>query len=396
METNNDLILYLPFDNPDEYGKAFDYSNSRADALLSDGAKLTTDAVIGKALDLNGSGECVSPIDIPFGANFTLSFYLKAQVEKIGWMLNFTGIDNYHDFWIDIQPDEWELFVFVKSDNVFIIYKNGVVVDVFEMTENPIGFSINDQYLLDSNALIDELKLFNTAKTHAEILRTQYSSQDVEYYIDGLNFKDYFVEVSDSTGVLGIPERKEVLTLDYGTYHGLVVDRKRQRYKERTITLDCFIEAQTKSQFVMRVMDFINLFTKEDTRRLKIEYSGKTLPLLYEVVCVNLADISKKWRFDDGLMVGTFQLKLIEFEPVKRVLRHIGEAGSIASLIASSNKLLNIYWGDGTFTYNVSGTNQTVTHQYENAGEYDIIITGVIEDITNFSTNCIVLWQQLM
>ena len=29
------LILYLPFDDPDGGGKAYDYSSSRADAVLS-------------------------------------------------------------------------------------------------------------------------------------------------------------------------------------------------------------------------------------------------------------------------------------------------------------------------------------------------------------------------
>lgn len=397
METNNNLILYLPFDNPDVYGKAFDYSKSRADAQLTGGAFLTKDAKFGKALSLNG-GECITSEGIPLNSDFTLSFFIKTKHDKIGWHFNYLDDTpgSYYDKWIDVPVNEWCLFVFVKYRNTFTVYRDGIIVDELITSKTILGFSINEISLLESVALIDELKLYNAAKSHSDVLREMYPNKDVEYYVDGVNFKDYGVEVSDSYGIIGIPETKEPLSVDWGTYHGLVVDRKRTRFKERTITLDCFIEAKNKNQFVMRVFDFVNAFAKDDTRRLSIEYSGKTLPLIYEVRCMNASDVSKKWRYDDGLMVGTFQLNLIEYEPVKRVLRHIGAAGSTASITLTSNKLLNIYWGDGSYTFNVSGNETTVTHTYENDGEFDIIIAGVIEDISSFSTNCIVLWQILM
>lgn len=396
MEANKDLILYLPFDNPDEYGVAFDYSKSRADSILSGGAFLTKDAKIGKALNLNGTGECTTPIELDFLSEWTLSMYLKTENSKIGWLLNFDGIENYYDKWVDVEPNQWVFFVFVKTAESFVVYKNGITVDVYDIIETPIGFSINDFLLGGHSAIIDEVKLYSSVVSHSDILKEQYKSMDVEYYLDGKNLKDYFVEVSDSTGVMGIPERKEALSIDWSSYHGLVTDKKRPRYKERVITLECFIEARSKSEFVVRVMDFVSLFTKEDTRRLRIDYSGNTLPFVYEVECINQSDIAKKWRYDDGLMVGTFSLRLVEYEPVKRVLRHIGLAGSTASITVSSNKLLNIYWGDGTYTYNISGNNKVVTHTYIQDGEFDIVITGVIEDITYFDSNCIVLWQKLM
>lgn len=393
---NSDLILYLPFDDPDGCDKAFDFTLNRADAILTDGAFLTKDAKFGKSLNLNGGGECQTTTGIPFTSDWTLSLYLKVNDDKIGWLINHSGIDNYYEKWVSAQRNEWVFFVFVRKSNTFTAYQNGVVVDTYISNDAFIGFSINDCSIGGSSALIDEVKLYNTAKSHSDVLKEQYQNRDVEYYVDGVNFKDYGVEVSDSSGIIGIPDKKEPLSVDWGTYHGVAVDRRRTRFKERTITLNCFIEAQSKSQFILKVMEFVNVFIKDETRRLKIEYSGKTLPLVYEVMCMNAADVSKKWRYDDGLMVGTFQLKLIEYEPVKRVLRHIGAAGSTASITASSNKLLNIYWGDGSYTFNVSGNNQTVTHTYEIDGEYDIIIAGVIEDITDFTTDCIVIWNKLL
>ena len=179
-------------------------------------------------------------------------------------------------------------------------------------------------------------------------------------------------------------------------YHGIVRDKQRPRFKERNIQLDCFIEARSRYEYVARVNEFFAALDGDGTHRLKVEYAGISKPLCYEVVCLQDADPSKKWgRYNPGAMVGTFKLKLVEDEPVKRILKHVGNAGSGSSITVTSSKLLNIYWGDGTHTFNVSGTNRTIEHTYEQKGEYEIVITGVIEDIEAFSTNEIMLWENL-
>jgi hypothetical protein len=95
-------------------------------------------------------------------------------------------------------------------------------------------------------------------------------------------------------------------------------------------------------------------------------------------------------------MVGKFTLKLTEDEPVKKVLRHISVTNnSKATITVSTYKLLNIYWGDGSHTFNVGGHNTTVEHTYTSPGEYDIVVTGVIEDIEQFETNAITIWELL-
>ncbi|MDR0419097.1 MAG: LamG domain-containing protein [Prevotellaceae bacterium] len=393
MTIDKNLILYLPFDDPDGSNKVYDYSQSRSDGIISDGAFLTREAKIGKALDLAGSGECSIPKAITFSSDFTLSFYLKPTTNKIGWLLNFSGIDNYREKWIDVTPGEWIFFSFVKQGMIFSAYVNGGAVQKVLMPSTPIGFSVNDYNLLGNYACIDEVQLFNVAKTLVEILKMQQDT-DVEYYIDGKNFKEFGVYVSASNGLVGKLSRKEALTVDWDNYHGKVVDKKRPRYKERTITLDCFIEASSNSSFVEWVNLFMNQFDKGGDVRLKVEYDGKTKPLVYEVYCPDESDITKKWS--DDIMVGTFKLKLIECEPVKKVLRHIGSTANTKTQInVTSSKLLNIYWGDGSHTFDVSGT-KTVEHTYTDPGIYDIIITGVIEDIENFSTNAIIVWERLL
>lgn len=216
---------------------------------------------------------------------------------------------------------------------------------------------------------------------------------DVEYYINGKNFTLYNVYIAESKGVTSKLEVKESLSTDWRDYHGIVVDARNPRYKERTITLGCFIEAFGYDDFIQKYQLFISEFDNNGSQRLKIDVGLK--PLVYEVLCLDPFDINKKW--DAIHMVGTFQLKLMEPEPVKKVLRHIGAgANTQATITVTSSKLLNIYWGDGTHTFDVSGSEKMVEHTYNQPGEYDIVITGVIEDITGFHTNCIVIWDRLL
>lgn len=393
--TDKNLILYLPFDDPDG-ATAYDYSQSRADATLSDGAAFTKEAFKGKAITFNGNGEALTSKSIPFSSDFTLSCYVCPASDKLGWLLNFSGVDNYMEQWIDVTAGEWVLLTFVKSGQYFIVYKDETQVYKELLLGTPTGFSLNDENIDGTEALLDEVKLYNTAMTEKEVILSQKET-DVEYYIDGNNIKDYHVYVSSSKGLVGQLARKDGLETDWEGYHGIARDKARKRYKERTITLECFIEAPSRSAYVERVMAFFSLFEADGNHRLKVEYDGDTKPLVYEVELLDETDPSKTWgKYNNDLMVGTFTLKLTEDEPVKRVLRHIAtSANSVASITFSSYKMYSIYWGDGSHTYNVSGTNKTVEHTYAEAGTYDIIIAGVIEVLEDFSTNAIVVWETL-
>ena len=96
-------------------------------------------------------------------------------------------------------------------------------------------------------------------------------------------------------------------------------------------------------------------------------------------------------------MVGTFTLTLVEDDPVKMVLRHItAEADSITSFKLTTYSPLTVFWGDGSVTTRVRGEQLTVEHTYQKPGEYDIIIAGLVEEISDFETNDIIVWQRLM
>ena len=391
---DKNLKLYLPFDDPDG-NKAYDFSTSRADAILSDGATFTRNSKKGKALSLNG-GECLTAQTIPFSGNFTLSAYVMTTQSRIGWVVNLLGVDNYREKWIDVVPNQWYFISFVRDSDTFRVYLDSACVYTVALGGNPQGLSLCTDELLTTTAIIDEVKVYNVAKTEKDLLEAQ-ADNDVEYYIDGVNFKDYGVYVSGSTGLVGRLAQKDALQVDWDNYHGIVRDRNRKRYKERTITLDCFLEASGRSAFVEWTNRFMSLFDGDGTHRLTVEYDGKAKPLVYEVGLYDETDMTKTWgQYNNELMVGTFKMKLVEDEPVKRVLRHISASdNSKATIKVTSTKLLNIYWGDGTHTFNVSGNVTTVEHTYALAGEYDIIVAGVIEDIESFETNDIVVWELL-
>lgn len=391
---DKNLLLYLPFDDPDG-SKAYDYSAGRHDATLSDGAELTKIAKTGKALALNG-GECITAQAIPFSSDFTVCAYVKIATTRLGWLLNLPGVENYCEQWLDVAPEMWYFIAFVRSGSTFKVFLNSECVYVGTFSGTPTGLSLSTDELLTTTASVDELQVFNVAKTEKQILKMQ-ADTDVEYYIDGVNFKDYEVYVSASDGLVGRLARKEALTVDYDNYHGVVRDRKRKRFKEREITLQCFIEASSRSAFVEWQSRFFALFDGDGTHRLTVEYDGKAKPLVYEVDLLDEAAVDKKWgTYNNEPMVGKFTLKLTEDEPVKKVLRHIsGSNNSKATIKVSTYKLLNIYWGDGTHTYNVGGNDTTVEHTYALPGQYDIVVTGVIEDIEKFETNAILIWELL-
>lgn len=96
-------------------------------------------------------------------------------------------------------------------------------------------------------------------------------------------------------------------------------------------------------------------------------------------------------------MVGAFDLKLVEPEPVKRILKHmrVGESTKTCTITLTTTKLINVYWGDGNVDYDISGESLAISHVYEANGDYFPVITGCIDEISSFTTNAIVVWSKL-
>ena len=213
-------------------------------------------------------------------------------------------------------------------------------------------------------------------------------ADSVLYSINGRVFTDYGVYVKASSGITTIPQIKDPFTYNWGTANGLDYYQDGVRYKERTIQLKCFIEASTFPDLLNKTLAFFSHLSENRTLRFKIVVGDKTL--VYEVICKDEVRLVPDFSHQSKC-VGTFTLKLLEPEPVKRVLYGTGTC----TITIQSKSPVNIYWGDGTHTFDVSGNDvsQTVSH-FVNSNY--VIITGEPNDFTSFDSNFTMVWSRLI
>ncbi len=217
---------------------------------------------------------------------------------------------------------------------------------------------------------------------------------NINYFIDGIDFKTYGVFVSGSDGLISKPKMKPPVVAKWDEYHGEVPDLQNKYYEAREITLSCFILGNDKYDFLQKANAFLSLFDGSGLHRLMVAVD-ESEPLVYQVYLADSVDVRKEWS--DQKMVGTFNIRLREPEPVKKVLKHqkTGEADKTVTLTVTSDKLLNIFWGDGANTTDVSGTDMEVTHTYTANGIYYVVITGDIDKISALTTSATIVWNKL-
>jgi len=210
----------------------------------------------------------------------------------------------------------------------------------------------------------------------------------ITYKVDGIDFSTFGIYVSGSKGVLDLPTLKQPQKYDWSDYHGEIVDLDAPRYNTRSITLDSWIETKLGMvEFANKINQFYLAITKPGAHQLLV-YIDDDSPLAYMVYMKDGMSVTKAWREIE--MFGTFQIKLEEPEPVKRVIQY---TGTKASITFKSPDMFNIYWGDGNADYDVSADSQkTVTHTYSKSGTYFICFSGNTESLSVFTTNGSVIW----
>lgn len=401
MDSNN-VILNLPFDESAGSEIAYDYSQSRADGQVF-GATFVA-GKNGNAIKFAGNDTCeVSKSVLPnMNVEFSMLMWLQAGEIEVGspkkliWLLNFQGLENYVEVPIEVKPGTWFSLALTRRGSVFGFYVNSSLIQTVNNTGTLQGVSLNQDFYGGDYGLglLDDVKMYNVALTQNDIITELSNSKIQAYRLDGVDFKDYGVYVSDSEGVVNRPKLKAMRSESWDNYHGESVDLQHKFYEPREITLSCFIKANSKNDFIAKLTEFEQLFDRPGTNRLVIDVHP-IKPLIYEVYCKDEITVKKKWN--DDLMVGTFNLKLIEPEPLKRILKHIrvSDATKTCTITLTTHKLVNIYWGDGLVDYDISGENLTVTHNYAQNGDYFPVVTGCIDEISAFTTNAIVVWNKL-
>lgn len=232
---------------------------------------------------------------------------------------------------------------------------------------------------------------------------------EVKYFLNEKNIKTNFgVYVSASSGILDLPDFKPPLTREWDEEHGSVVDLDTLRLKNREITLECFINAESNFEFITKLNSFYSEFLKAGFKRLRIEVGSEVPPLVYDVYIAEKISITKKWS--TGTQQGNFTIRLIDPNPRKMIFKFVATSSvkkiEITLRPPSGWSISNILstFGDGeiknynetNFEYN-EDNDIIITHNYKAAGDYYIILSGVIDNFEpSFDlTNTELLWQAL-
>lgn len=392
--SQENLILHLPFDEPNRSNIAYDYSNNRNDGIINDATFVT--GKNGKAIKfVNSNDTCTVSNQLPLIGDFSMLMWFMPEQQNTVFEAYFYWGNSHGGVLFNANGGVWNSFALVRNADRYKLYINGEIVREGRADGVLLRMLIEDrQYASPFVGLVDDFKIFNVALSQYELIQEFADKQIQEYLLNDVNFKEYGVYVSASKGVVDKPKLKALEAHSWDNYHGTSIDLQHKYYENREITLDCFVKASSKYEFIEKVTQFEEQFQKKGTQRLSI-FVYYLKPLIYEVYCSDEIAISKRWR--DDIMAGTFSLKLIEPEPIKRVLKHIksSEETKTCVITITTEKLVNIYWGDGSVDFDISGNNITITHDYENDGDYFPVITGCIDEIIDFETNAIIVWHKI-
>lgn len=215
----------------------------------------------------------------------------------------------------------------------------------------------------------------------------------IQYLIDNVNLATYGVRVSNSDGLLDVPKMKKPLSVSWPDRHGEQVDVSQVRFEARDITLNCYMMASGRSEFLTRVNEFAaGLLMTPGLKQLAVLYDANK-PLVYMVYFPHGIEIKRATKWIAARQTGVFQLKLREPEPIKKVLRFAAITGNMqVSLAFGSTRQVTVYWGDKQST-TTNTPAPSLNHTYQVAGTYHIIVTGVIEDVNNVITNATIIWE---
>lgn len=419
------LILDMPMDEPKGSKIAYDFSGNNMHAELRGGVSDVDFGAgkFGNALHFMGNGYAIIRDSVNFiQSEFTFMFWaMNKQINPYpspgGLVLKLLADDVIYQLPLPISTGVWHHIAIRRTGNLFEAFINGskiiatltvsatidewVIEQVFTESSNTFNYTFNMTFGAVSprfsTSAIDNVLIYGDSLPDEEIIGDYNGNKRnrVFWLINGIDFTNYGVYVSESDLLLtNASEVKTQMENDWKEYHGKIVNVDIHRVTERTISLNCFIRATGKIDFVTKFNDFLTEFRKSGLRRLKCEID-RNKPLVWDVYLKDGISVEKRWR--DNEMFGTFELKLREPVPVKRVLRfNATDSSKLALVDIKFGGIIDVFWGDGTYDTDIDASDiAKLRHTYATNGKYEIAIYCEPDEIKYFYTNAIQLWSRL-
>jgi len=402
------LTINLPFDEAEDSPIAYDYSGNNHHAKIVNGFFIQ--GRNGNCLYFPGSGMAqITNYTVPFNKNFSILFTAMAEITPVPatntWLLLKLARNQYVRLDFSTALESWSDLSIIKSGRTFSTYVNSRLTDTKTIADNlpmPVGFCVlnNNGFNNGGRCYIDNFRIYEDQVLTVDEISNVSNLRNMaipQFLINNINFSSFGVTCSKARGLMDELEMKDIKVANWPGYHGEMVDLAKISYDVRVIELDCWIKGFGRDDYTAQLHAFKAQFRGPHTKRITVK-DLLDKPLVYEVYCPTDFKVTEDWSQPE--MVGTFTLKLREPEPVKKILKftRTSEATKQVSISITTIKMVSIYWGDGARSKNVytSGSGPiTLTHDYQNNGDYEIVIAGVIEEILSFETNAVIVWNRL-
>ena len=204
---------------------------------------------------------------------------------------------------------------------------------------------------------------------------------ELVWSLNGKYFKDFGVGISSSDGILGELKPKKQDTKDWSEYNGVALDlTKKPKYEAREFTLSGWIVGSDWLTMLNNFNTLFGEFRNAGQQRLLLDVFGQKT-LVFDVRCDD--EIELKKTFKEGKMVGMFNLKLTEHNPIKKILY---TAKSNLQLSFNTPKWVEVNIDGkidvykGTVNINKTLTNRVVT-RYNFEGRNLLLNTSIIDGI---------------
>ncbi|MCT3669678.1 hypothetical protein [Elizabethkingia anophelis] len=140
----------------------------------------------------------------------------------------------------------------------------------------------------------------------------------INWSINGKNFESFGIKVSSSRGLGDDLKQKERQSYNWPGRNGRQYNlNSKPKYEERIIELDCFIVGNDWDLMVNQFNLFTSEFAKRGTQRFIVEvFSFRTR--VYDIILSDKTVLNEVKQ--EGQSFGTFTIKLVEPEPIKKVL----------------------------------------------------------------------------